>query len=332
MTTHRLRATALAGLAGIVGIAAVVAGPIATAAAPTTEIKPPTLEKGDPGYVPHVDGDGLLVGDSRYDFDGREVRFLGYAGKQLNHYVVGVYRGGKPKSHRVIQVQPDDARRVVLRGVSVPDLVLSSDGEQLFRSIYRPREQRTVVRTWSTKTGKVIATPTFAGYADVLDAFDGTAVLGASMPDRTFSWKIGSGATTRIVDRNGYVADVRHNRLASIAGDIYAGGCSVVSTITKPRKRLWRSCHQAVVTFSPSGERLVTTHLLTDGLGSGELQLRESTGKHLRSFTTYYFGQVWWEADEVLLMHAHGRKKSAWVRCEENGDCVRTSRLRRTDG
>ncbi len=332
MKTHRLRVTVMAALAGFVGLSSVLAGPVATAAAPTTDIKPAALEKGDPGYVPHVDGDGLLVGDSRYDFDGREVRFLGYSGRQLNRYVVGVYRGGRPNSHRVIEVQPDNARRVVLRGVSVPDLVLSSDGEQLFRSIYRPGERQTVVRTWSTKTGKVIAEPTFGGYVDVLDAFDGTAVVGATTPDRTFSWKIGSGATKRIVNRNGYEADVRHNRLASFTGDPYEGGCSVVSTITRPRERLWRSCEQAVVTFSPSGDRIVTTHLLTDGLGSGELQLRETTGKHLRSFTTYYFGWVWWEADEVLLMHAHGKKRSAWVRCDEDGGCERTSRLRRTDG
>lgn len=331
MKTRRLRATVLAA-AGLLAMAAAVAGPTATAAAPTTEIKPATLEKGDAGYVPHVEGDGLVVADSRYDFDGREVRFLGYSGKRLNHYMVGVYRGGKPRSHRVIEVTPDNERRTVLRGVSVPELVLSSDGDQLFRSVYRPGDRETVVRAWSTATGRVVASPTFRGYADVLDAFDGTAVVGATMPDRTFSWKVASGVTERIVDRNGYEADVRHNRLASLTGDPYQGGCSVVSTITQPRQRLWRSCDQAVVRFSPSGDRVVTTDLLADGLGPGQYQLRETTGKLLHRFETYYFGLVWWEADEVLLMDAHGKKKSSWVRCEETGACERAGRLRRTDG
>lgn len=328
MKNPRLRATAVA-LTGLLGLAMIAAPPPATAAAPTTDIRPAALDKGDPGYVPHVDGDGLLVGDSRYDFAGREVHFLGYRGSR---YVVGTYRPGRPRTHRVVAVRYDNHRRILLEGVSVPELTLSADGDHLFRSTYRPGRQRTTVRAWSTATGEVVASPSFRGYADVLDAFDGVAVLGATRPARTFSWKVASGATKRISGRQGYAADVRHDRLASLTADPWQDGCSVVSTIADPRERLWRSCRQAVVEFSPGAGRVVTTDLRADGLGPGQYQLREVTGEHLRTFTAHYFGRVWWEADEVLLMHAHGKRKHAWVRCDETGDCERTSRLRRTDG
>ena len=291
---------------------------------------PPPLVRGDAGDLPRVGGDPGVDGARRYRFEDREVVFLGYGGRQLDEYVVGVYAQGRPASHRVVRVTPADDRTVVLEGVSVNEIVLSADGEQLYRPSYRTGSKTSVVKVWNGEDGTLEHTRRFSGYVDVLDAFEGRAVLSSSSPLRTFWWDTADDSTQRIADRNGYEADIRSNRLAAVNGDPYQGGCSIVSTLTRPAQRLWKSCHQAVASFSPSGDRIVTTHLLADGLGPVEYQLREVGGRHVRTFTTYYFGHALWEADEVLLLLAHGKEKSAWVRCDEGGDCERTSRLRKT--
>lgn len=316
---------ALGVLAGLVLGATLLAAP---AVAATTDIKPATLEKGDAGYAPHVDGDTLRVADLRFDFHGRRVVFLGYGPDQ--HWVVGVYRDGEPASNRVISVDNQDERTTLLRGVPVTDLRLGTDGEQLFRSKYLPRRQRTLVHVWQTGNGDH-SVRRFRGFADVLDAFDGTVVLGATTPDRTVGWDMAADTTTRISDHAGYRASIRQDRLAAMTGDPYDGGCSVVSTLTDPETRLWRSCRQAVVAFSPSGSRAVTTYLLADGLGPGSYEMHEIDGTRLQRFTAYVFGEVTWEADELLLLHTYGEKKSAWVRCDDTAACERTSRLRDTD-
>lgn len=331
MKLHRLRAAAAVALVGLLGLAAGVALPAATAAAPTTpsttEIRPATLDKGPAGLVPHVDGHALVVGERRYLFDEHEVQFLGMSG---GDYVVGIYLQGRPRSHKVVRVTADDDRTVVLRGESVPELTLASDGEQVFRPTYRFERKNTVLRAWSSHDGTLVAARKVRGYAHVLDAFDGDAVVSASMPNRTFWWDLAADTARRITDRSGYEADVQLDRLAVLTGDPYQGGCSVVSTLTAPGERLWRSCRQAVQDFSPSGDRVVTTHLLADGLGPSEYQLRRTTGRLVHTYTAYYFGEALWESDDTLLLHAYGNQKNAWVRCDDAGACERTSRLRDT--
>ena len=50
-------------------------------------------------------------------------------------------------------------------------------------------------------------------------------------------------------------------------GDPYMDGCQKVMALSAPRTRLWRSCDDRVLEFSPNGKRMVTTHILSDGAG-----------------------------------------------------------------
>ncbi|MFC6288507.1 hypothetical protein ACFP3Q_15715 [Nocardioides sp. GCM10027113] len=329
MKTHRLRATTIALTALVSAGSALLTAPPAQAA-PTTDIRPAALDRGEPGQVAHVDGSDLVIGDRRYGFGDKQVQFLGYArARQLTHYMVAVHGAGGEKRDKVVRVAPDGDRRVVLSGRSLHEPAISSDGVHLFDVDYR-RGDRTVIHAWSSRDGSPVASKSLTGTASVLDAHEGKAVLGVSAPDRTISWDLSSGATKQVSGRTGYQASIEKDRLAVLTGDPYRGGCSVVSTLRRPDQQLWRSCEQGVATFSPTGDRILTTHLAADGLGPNEYQLREVTGDLVRSFTTYYFGAVAWEADEVLLLDAHGERKSAWVRCTDAGDCERAGKLRAT--
>jgi hypothetical protein len=296
----------------------------AQAAVDDTRINPAKLERGPAGKVPHIDGRSLVHGDVRINFSARGLLYLGRAG---DDYVVATW-GGK-RTPRVLRVTPEGRRTAVLSGVPVWELTLSGDGEHLVRTRELYRQRQTRLQVWDVNDGSVVATRTLRGFIDVLDADGNRMVLTGYFPSRTLWWNHANDTTRRISGRNSYEADISADRLASLTGDPYQGGCSVVSTLSRPRTQLWRSCSQAVLSFSLSGRRVTTVHLLTDGLGPGQVQLRRIGGRLLASYSTYYFGDVLWESDNTLLMLAHGKRRTAWVRCTAD-DCERTSKLSRT--
>lgn len=313
-------ACAIASLAALT-LAVGLASP---ASAATTEIQPGKLQRGENGAVPHVDGRALVDGDRRFTFVDRELRYLGRSGED---YVVGVWKQGSPRTQKVVRVSPAGERTPVLRRVPVSEISLSQDGEQLVRPRYFYQRKETKVLVWSAHDGSATTTRVFRGYVHDLDADGGRMVLSGSMPARTFWWNTANDATRRISQRTGYAADIRADRLAVLTGDPYQGGCSILSTLAAPDRSLWRSCDQAVTGFSPSGTRVTTVYLQSDGLGPGTVEVHRTHGKLVDRYSTYFFGEVYWESADTLLMLAHGKTKSAWVRCT-GAVCERTSRLR----
>lgn len=164
----------------------------------------------------------------------------------------------------------------------------------------------------------------------MLDADESRAVLTGTSPDRTLWWNYRSGATKRIVKRGGGTADIQADRLATLTGDPYEGGCTVVTKLSRPRAVLWRSCEDIPIAFSPSGRRMATVDLRADGLGPGEVTARRTKGgKTLATYQTYWFSSITWESNQALVMDANAKKRAATVRCEVD-DCERASGLRRS--
>jgi hypothetical protein len=117
--------------------------------------------------------------------------------------------------------------------------------------------------------------------------------------------------------------------VATYTRDPYRNGCTVVTSLSDPGTRLWRSCDERVATFSPDGRRMTTISLLADGLGPAELWLRRAGGRLLVHYSTPgWFGAQRWETDRALLLDTVGARKQAVVRCE-GADCERASDLRR---
>lgn len=312
-------ATALLTLAVVCASPAVAAAPDA----PTVELKPGSIERGDDIAGPHVEGRTVVDGSLRITLGWPDVSLLGTSGKA---YVVLVSEedGSGPK---VLRVRPDDSYRVLARGRSTWDMVVSDDGDHLL-SVPSVSADRTVVRVFDARTGDLVRERTFPGSVSVLDAHDGRAVLGSWGPDRTFWWDFVADSTRRISNRPGYAADIAADRVASYTGDPYLDGCSVLTRLNRPAGVLWRSCGERVHAFTEDGRRIATVHILSDGLGPDVVNVRRAHhGALLVRYTAEWFGDVRWERDTALLLDTNGRTKAATVRCDV-ASCERASDLK----
>ena len=206
---------------------------------------------------------------------------------------------------------------------------LSEGGDHVVLEGYR--DGRTVLRVLETATGRLVARRGFRN-ASVLDFASRRMVVSQwehrSVPSRTLWWNPFNGRTVRIVRQSGYIADVSTDRLGVFTGDPYQGGCQKVVRLSRPREVVWRSCDDLALEFSPTGRRMVTTHILVDGPGPFMVQVRGARGRLLDTYRAAWFGAIHWENDRRLLLQAAGRKNAAMTRCTLRS-CERISPLRR---
>lgn len=306
-------------LAALPLAALLLVAPAAAAPDDPGAIRPGALHRGADVRVPHVVGTTLVDGDTRMRIDGDYALLLGWSG---DSYVV-------ESDNRILRVQPAE-QRVVKRIRDGSQALLSSDGARLVVTRIGPRE-KTTVRVLSARTGREQASGRFAGYVTALAADRSRVVLSASAPARTFWWDPATDRRQRIVARSGSYADVGANRLSTLTGDPYRGGCAVVTTLRRPVRQLWRSCDEMAFEFSPNGSRMATAPIYADGLGPGTLWLRKSDGgRKLATYRASWFSDVQWESNRALLLGVHTRRNWAEVRCVR-ADCERASKLRKND-
>lgn len=302
-------------LLGTLAALVLVPGPPALADAPTITVRPDSLPAGEGPAIPTQVGRQILEGEARVSVP-RNSRLLGKSGTA---YVVAA--GG-----RVLRVEEDGARTTLASTGDDAELRLSRDGAHLVvtRGVGGSRSRVAVL---DAETGERVARRTFPDYATVMDADAGRMVLSTWSPARTLWWDFVSDRTSRIVGRTAGRVDIRADRLATFTGDPYDGGCTVVTSLTRPRRTLWRSCQEAVVAFSPNGRRMATFHILTDGLGPNTVHARTIGGRKIATYAAYWFGSIEWETGRTLLLDTHTKRRTALVRCEAD-DCERASAVR----
>lgn len=320
MTSRPARLLAALGLALAVLCAG---GSLAHAAADTTRIRPGQLERGDDPGVTTVLGTTILDGTTRIAVDADEIQLLGGS---LDDYVAVVYDANGSAVQRIAE---DGTRTTLVQRVR-GDFQLSQDGERLVQTRNRG-SRKALVQVRDAVTGNVVARHRFRGFVAVLDADGDRVLLGGSAPDRTLSWASHADEVTRVAGKTGYFADLRADRLAVFTDDAYDGGCSALSTVTNPHRKIWRSCSDAVIAAAPNGRRVVTVALLQDG-PIGQVSVRKAHGRLLDRYRLrgeHRFGGIQWETRKALLVGVVGPKRSTVVRCE-GGDCERASRRART--
>lgn len=298
----------------------------AAAAAPTVEIHPAQLPRGEHLPAPYVAGRVLHDGSVRIRFHAPRVTLLGTSGKR---YVVHLMQ--TDGSHaRVIWARADGTRKVLARGVELGLVRLTGDGHDLVTTAAQT-SKRTRLRVLNARTGHLVQQRTFRGTVDVLDADESRTVLGGWSPNRTFWWNYRSNATQRIVKRTGYFADITADRVAAYTRDPYQGGCSVLTDLHRPITRLSRSCSERVVATTPNGRRVATVGLLSDGPGPAAATVRRA--RHgaaiVRYEAPYVFGEIRWQDNHRLLLDTFTTRKAAWVRCDGT-DCERASAMRKS--
>lgn len=331
-----LKRSRAARLTGAV-LATVLSAPLAlvTAAAADdyprgTRLSPAALDRGPDTRLLHVEGTVIVDDDRRVPVPAAHVTMLGRSGTD---YLV-VTSDREFRRWRVLRVSADgDTVRVVGGPGYQPEVLLADGGGHVVVSHYT-RERTIVLRVVDTGSGELLRRRQFPLTVSALDVGRRRMVLSewGSRPrqQRTFWWNPFTDRTVRLAGHPGYTADISADRLGLMLGDPYLGGCQKVVTISRPRARLWRSCRDAAVAFSPGGRRMVTQHILTDGAGPRLLQVRAARGRVLETYRSEWFGVLTWETDRRLLLQVAGRRTVAMARCTVRA-CERISALYRTE-
>jgi hypothetical protein len=297
----------------------------AQAAAPTVDLQPQRLTRGADVAVPHVE-DGVLVdGERRVDLPGTEAQVLGESGDALLVAVWRTHAGGNPVGGQVLRVGATGVETTVVAGPEARATLLSEDGSRLVSVGDGGRRATVTVR--SAADGTRLARRSFDGYPSVTTADDRTVVVQTSR--RVLLWRVGPDRLRTLARGLAGPASIEHDLLATYTKDPYLGGCTRLVRLSDRSETVWRSCRERVAAISPDGTELLTFHILTDGLGPGEITLRHTDGARLATWSTGWFSDWGWESPGTVLLDAHGTRRTATVRCtvdacENASDPVRT--------
>ncbi len=313
--TSALRALALtAATTALVGTALMAP----TQAAAPVDLQPEDLSRGADISIAHIEDGDFVLGDRTVDVGGDRAYLLGKSGRS---WLVGTSDadGGRL---RIVRVKPDDTVTLLKRGVPFFELEVSENG-RFFVIAGRGTRRAVPIRVFSSLTGKLRIERDFANYPNAI-GMDGPRVLLSTWSSRGSgikSWDTTTGSVTKVTRRPANLVDIGNDLLASYTKDPYLDGCMVVSRLSDPSDRLWKSCTERVAAFSPDGDRIATVHILSDGIGPGEVWERELDGTLLGDYTTGWFGRIAFEDNTDLLLEVNGDTRSATVRCSE-GSCA----------
>lgn len=321
MTTKILGALGATAVLGSLLAPPVTAPASADQPAPEVVVRPAVLERGPDAALPRLQGRRVVDGDVRVTVPGTEPRLYGVT---ADGYVVGSVVDDRWQVATLRAGEPP----VVLARRAGLDVLADPEGDVVV--LVGPSSRRTPVRVVVPATGDVLGRRVFAGWSRVLDVARGGVALVAE-PDATSRWQVGRDRVRTVSARVAYEADLTHDRMASFTADPSLGGCTVVSTVSRPRQELWRSCREAVVAFSTDGRRMATVHKLTDGPGAGQVWERTVRGRKLASYLVRgSFTRFAWESPTALLLDAWVAGTATTVRCteavcERASDAVRVS-------
>ncbi len=305
--TSALRAFTLTAVVATFAGTAFVA-PAATAA--STDLQPEKLSRGADIAIPHIEGTEFVDGDRRVKVGGEQAHLIGRAGRA---WLVGTTNSQGSAKYRVVRVKPDNSTKVIKRGVAFWEMSVSQNGKYLI-NIGAAKRKLTPVRVYSTSSGKLKFERDFASYPDAL-GMDGSRVLLSTWGKGVSWWDTASGKVTRVTKKTANFVDLSNDLLATYTKDPYKNGCVVLSRLSSPSTRLWKSCDERIDAISPDGERMATVDLLADGIGPSRVWERQIDGTLLGSYTTNYFGRIGFESDTDLLLEVNGDLKQSTVRC-----------------
>lgn len=294
----------------------------ASAAEERVRINPSTLPVGPEVTVPHLVGSTVVDGERRIEVDADHAELLGKTGSA---YVLATAEDGGEDT--VQRLSTDGTLTPLVTGPTAWATQLSDDGRLLVTAAPKRNRTRLVVRDAST--GTVLRQQRLPGAVDVVTARGDTVLLRSWGAFGTWRYDVDTGRRERLLRFPAGTADLAADRMSYFTADPYDGGCTVVTKVSDPTKRLWRSCEARVQAFSPNGRRIATVHLLSDGPGPSVVNVRTSRGKPLAVYESYVFGEIFWETNKALILGANSRQQWALVRCEA-GVCERASDLTAT--
>lgn len=299
----------LAAVTTVLALGAALAVP-AQAVAPTVELQPQKLSRGGDIAVPHIEDGDFVDGTRRIELPGTIARVIGRSG---DAWLVGTNNVNRTRNRRVVRVEADGSVVDVLRDIDTSTVILSADGSTLAWQAFVSQGRKVITYVGSAADGSILGAKGPGRYVSVLDV-DATRVV-LSGDERVFQWTPVSGRSRTLVRRTGGTASIEHDLLSVYTKDPYLGGCTKLVRLSDVHDTVWKSCRERIARISPDGTRMVTFHILTDGLGPGEIHLREVDGTRLSTYTTNWFSGWEWESPTALLLDVNGSRRFATVRC-----------------
>ena len=302
---------------------AVLAGALLASPAsakPAVTLTPGDLPRGADVAGPHLVGNTIVDNAIEVTVKAPMLRLLGKSGPA---YIVGTAnaQGAKGRIYRVAA----DGTRTLLAKAHPYQTVLSGDAARIVTT--KPgRTPAATISVYDATTGAPIASRSFKGYGQALDA-QADQVLVGSM-NKTLLWTTTSDSVGVVARDGGYVGDLSADVFGAFTKDPYDGGCTEVRKITSGAL-LWRSCTEQVAAFNADASRIATIGILSDGPGPGRVDARTIAGKHLGRYQVRsgWFGAIEFETPTALLLEVNGARKAFTARCTGTA-CERASKLR----
>lgn len=316
-------ATALGTLliAGLSPLSAATGAP-ASPAEPPINLNPTQLSRGSDAKIPYLRGKTIVDGSNRVTV---RVKQAGLLGKSGDDYVLWATSGSAAPN--IVKVTPSGGLTTLVTGGDGFNAVLSSDGSRVAVPKPKVKAKGTVIKLYDVADGSRVAKTKVPGFGNLLDIDDGRVIVGTTSPARTISWDYERDTKNQLAKRTAYAANIAVNRLAVFDKDPFAGGCSVVSTLSDPKAVFARSCSERVYAFAPNGRRMAVIDLLTDGIGPNQVIVRRVGGREEAAYVApFFFGDIVWEGNRKLLLETNARRRSALVRCAGT-TCQRASKI-----
>ena len=193
------------------------------------------------------------------------------------------------RSSRILRLADDGSRTLIAKG-DVFEAQLASDGLRVLATSYRSK--RSTVTAWSVATGQVEVERTFRGYPNLLDARNDVALLGV-WGRGTLQWNLTTGSVLRLTKRVGGAASPGggpalqlHHR--PVRRRLHGGQSDQLRPATTCGSRAGSACES----FAPGGRRMVTVHILSDGIGPNAASVRTVAGRLVARYARQGSGSV----------------------------------------
>jgi hypothetical protein len=233
---------------------------------------------------------------------------------------------------RVTAVRKSGARKVIGRLTWIEGSAVSPRGTRMaWGDAQGEFGEPVVVTVVNPHTGEVKARRSFTRARVV--AVSGHRVLltkpGYRRVIKTWWWNYRTGTQRTISRKYAIRADIRHDRMVFSPNGESPARCHRVARLTRPGGTLWRSCRITPHTWSPNGERALSTNIYFDVPGTDRwVTVDGRTGARGARIHGRLDWDVAWESNRRFLTMAQGDDgKAAIIRCTRSGSCVRASRV-----
>jgi hypothetical protein len=288
-----------------------------------TTLYPGRLDQGPPTPLLHTEEEVIVDGDVRVPVT--DLGNMWILGKVGDDYLVNAL-GPPDGPSRVVLVRPNGTRRVLQTIGQRTTAIPSANGRHLALMTYE-RRNATRIRVVRTRTGALVRERVFRSYFEISDYGLRRMVL-TGLRSRTYWWNPHTNRLRLLVPRPA-AAHIAADRLVITVPHprIDYEVCVETARLSRPSVRLWRSCRNWPIAFSPDGRRMATVNIHSDGVGPSLVQVRRQDGKLLKTYRPpSFFGFVVWETDRRLLLQPIGPRYAAAVRCGPV-ECRRISKL-----